>query len=195
MTTILCSIEGCPRKAHARGWCSTHYGRWRRTGEVGAASPVQQHHTSPEAAFAARTTTQGECLVWTGAKNSAGYGQIWTGHEHVLAHRYAWEQEHGPVPDGMVVDHLCHTPLCVKASHLRAVTQAVNVPHRIRANSNSTTGVRNVHPHKGSYTVRIMVDRKMRRFGTFATIEEAEAVAIQKRAELFGENPREPRTA
>src|SRR5262245_35110339 len=28
-----CSISGCTFKAHGRGWCSTHYRRWRLTGD------------------------------------------------------------------------------------------------------------------------------------------------------------------
>jgi hypothetical protein len=29
----LCSIEGCFRKHEARGWCATHYMRWRKYGD------------------------------------------------------------------------------------------------------------------------------------------------------------------
>lgn len=29
-----CSIEGCERSAEKRGWCGTHYQRWRRTGST-----------------------------------------------------------------------------------------------------------------------------------------------------------------
>jgi hypothetical protein len=28
-----CSIEGCPHKGFARGWCQSHYGAWRRHGD------------------------------------------------------------------------------------------------------------------------------------------------------------------
>lgn len=27
-----CSVEECPERARARGWCSSHYGRWHATG-------------------------------------------------------------------------------------------------------------------------------------------------------------------
>lgn len=29
----MCSIEGCPRNREARGWCATHYMRWRTYGD------------------------------------------------------------------------------------------------------------------------------------------------------------------
>ena len=29
-----CGFEGCPREAHARGWCKMHYERWRRHGDA-----------------------------------------------------------------------------------------------------------------------------------------------------------------
>ena len=33
MTDRTCSIEGCERRHSARGWCHTHYVRWRRSGD------------------------------------------------------------------------------------------------------------------------------------------------------------------
>lgn len=39
-----CAVAGCTRAAVARGWCSTHYTRWRRTGDPGGASI----HTTPQ---------------------------------------------------------------------------------------------------------------------------------------------------
>ncbi|NMF28888.1 hypothetical protein [Cellulosimicrobium aquatile] len=29
-----CSVEGCDRAAHGRGWCRAHYQRWCRTGSA-----------------------------------------------------------------------------------------------------------------------------------------------------------------
>ena len=32
MANATCSIPGCARKVLGRGWCGTHYSRWKRTG-------------------------------------------------------------------------------------------------------------------------------------------------------------------
>ncbi len=34
-----CSVDECDRPVVARGWCTLHYSRWRRTGKPGAAAP------------------------------------------------------------------------------------------------------------------------------------------------------------
>lgn len=35
-----CKVEGCGRLVAGRGWCSTHYSRWRRTGDPQSEIPV-----------------------------------------------------------------------------------------------------------------------------------------------------------
>ena len=40
-TVALCAVEICDRSAKARGWCHSHYDRWRRTGEVRADEPLR----------------------------------------------------------------------------------------------------------------------------------------------------------
>lgn len=70
------------------------------------------------------------CILWTGAQDGKGYGVKWVlggGGRRTGAHRWAWEQVNGPVPDGLVIDHLCRTPLCVEPTHLEPVFQAENV--------------------------------------------------------------------
>lgn len=38
----VCSVEGCGNPHSARGWCHTHYGRWRRHGDpLAAVNPVR----------------------------------------------------------------------------------------------------------------------------------------------------------
>ena len=44
----------------------------------------------------------------------------------VMAHRYAYEHEHGAIPVGLQLDHLCRVTLCVNPNHLEIVDQAEN---------------------------------------------------------------------
>lgn len=37
-----CSIDGCPKPALARGWCSMHYMRWYTNGDPGPAGKIQR---------------------------------------------------------------------------------------------------------------------------------------------------------
>jgi len=70
------------------------------------------------------------CLIWTGAKTTQGYGSISLGGHQgktIEAHRWAYEQGKGPVPEGLELDHLCRNRLCVEVTHMEAVTHQENV--------------------------------------------------------------------
>lgn len=76
---------------------------------------------------------------WTGANNGAGYGQIWADEKLQYAHRVMWEIFNGPIPEGLVVDHLCHTPACIRPAHLQLVTHAGNMKRQARSLSLTCT--------------------------------------------------------
>lgn len=69
----------------------------------------------------------GECWIWTGYRDDEGYGRFGVNGGQVKAHRFAWEQEHGPIPPGKDVCHDCpggDNPACVR--HLFLGTRAEN---------------------------------------------------------------------
>lgn len=42
MSAALCSVSGCEKKARTRGWCSGHYERWLKHGDVRADVPLRR---------------------------------------------------------------------------------------------------------------------------------------------------------
>ncbi len=71
------------------------------------------------------------CWLWTGSGigRNKEYGNFYLtgGRNRVMAHIYSYEQLVGPVPEGLVLDHLCRQTKCVRPDHLEPVTQQVNI--------------------------------------------------------------------
>jgi hypothetical protein len=68
------------------------------------------------------------CWEWQGSLYPAGYGQFYLGnYKAVYSHRWAYEYYIGPIPEGLVIDHLCRNRKCVNPAHLEAVTQKINI--------------------------------------------------------------------
>jgi hypothetical protein len=68
------------------------------------------------------------CWLWNAAVNKEGYGEIKAeqGNKKYKAHRVAYELYKGPIPDGLVIDHICRNTSCVNPDHLRAITKVEN---------------------------------------------------------------------
>lgn len=68
------------------------------------------------------------CKIWTGKTDNFGYGKYTEQgtRKTKLAHRVAWEEANGPIPDGMCVLHECDNPPCVNDEHLFLGTREDN---------------------------------------------------------------------
>lgn len=67
------------------------------------------------------------CILFTGGLTSAGYGMLSIQGERLMAHRIAYEANIGPIPAGLVLDHVtCQQRSCVNERHLEPVTSGEN---------------------------------------------------------------------
>ncbi|MEU4967832.1 HNH endonuclease signature motif containing protein [Streptomyces smyrnaeus] len=68
-----------------------------------------------------------ECWEWTGELSEKGYGRTQRKGRYTGAHRAVYEHLVGPIPEGLVLDHLCRNPPCVNPAHLEPVTNRDNI--------------------------------------------------------------------
>jgi hypothetical protein len=75
----------------------------------------------------ARVDKSGDCWLWTGPLTRDGYGKTTFRGQSIVPHRIAYEELVGPIPEGLVIDHLCRVRNCVNPDHLEPVTFRENV--------------------------------------------------------------------
>lgn len=105
------------------------------------------------------------CHIWQRSCNDEGYGSKWDGKRLRPAHVLAWESEHGPVPAGMELDHLCRVHSCIRPDHLEPVTSMVNAQRGASAKL-TPADVRIIRSLAGSMTLEAIG----RRFGVQKSI-------------------------
>ena len=67
------------------------------------------------------------CWEWTACLHDGGYGLLNVGGRMVRAHRFSYELHVGPIPDGLVLDHLCRNRACCNPEHLNPCTRGENL--------------------------------------------------------------------
>lgn len=182
-----CSIDNCDRKYRSKGYCNMHYRRWMQYG-----TPTPSHMFKTEEERFWEKVAKGEpsdCWLWTAATRGA-YGFFNVPPTTIGAHRYSYQLANGPIPDGLVVDHICRIPLCVNPSHLQAVPVYLNSQNTEGASSRSRTGIPNVWwcSTWKRWTGQVTLRGRKESIGYFRSIEQAEAAAKAKRNEMYANN-------
>lgn len=130
-------------------------------------------YRTPEERFWEKVEKTEGCWLWT-ANVVGDYGQFTFQNRPVVAHRFAYELLVGPIPEGLLLDHVkangCTSKLCVKAiadeygpAHLEPVTSKENTArgrlaevHRTRPRPRRTH-CKNGHPFTQANTC---IDRR-----------------------------------
>lgn len=187
-----CSVDGCDRTAHARGWCMRHYQSARRRGVPPLPTP------SPQQRFWNYVNkTSGGCWTWEASKDGSGYGQFSLDCRLVKAHRFAYELLVGPIPPNLQLDHRCFNRSCCNPAHLEVVTVGENVWRRKGANPGSASGWRGVswRSRSGKWGASVRRHGHIHYLGEFTNELDAARAAAEKYAALGYDKPLRDLTA
>lgn len=115
--------------------------------------------------------------------NVAGYTQGWNiiTHKVIYMHRVVLKREFG---DRRHTDHINFNKLDNRKENLR-IGNSINSFNRSKPQSNSTTGVLNVHKVSTGYQVRITINGEKHYYGFTTSLIKAKALAKVARAEAL----------
>lgn len=142
-----CEVEFRPSPANLRAgrgrFCSKSCGQHGRYGSATKRFWAKVNRNGP---VSSHRPDLGPCWEWTKGQRGAGYGSFRLDGRPQRAHCVAYEWANGPVPDGMELDHLCRNRICVRPSHLEAVTHRENL---LRGEGFAALNARRTHCHAG----------------------------------------------
>lgn len=194
----VCIVPSCTEPMKARGYCSSHYCRWRRHGNplagrfLGTASVNDMSIDDLKTLIAYDQDTG--LLTWrvsvgprspgdvAGSKNGQGYLQVWVMGKRYQGHRIAFAMHHGRWPDGSV-DHINHDRLDNRIVNLREATEAENKRNSL-LRSDNTSGFKGVCENRkriNKWQASIKVNKKLIFLGNYPTPELA-AIAYDRAA-------------
>lgn len=134
----ICSVDGCCKTVHARGWCDKHYSRWLKNGSP-LASKRENYGEAREYFYSFVLYYDGDdCLIWPFSRNGGGYGQLNIDGRPVAVSRLVCERTIGEPPtDNHQAAHTCgkgHLG-CVSPRHMQWKTHAENQADKIEHQS------------------------------------------------------------
>lgn len=80
--------------------------------------------------------TETGCQIWLGSTRRGGYGHMTVAQKSCMAHRLAYEEYVGPIPEGLFVCHRCDTPSCINPDHLFLGTNQDNLSDMVAKGRN-----------------------------------------------------------
>ncbi len=111
-----------------------------------------------------------------GYVENTGYRRVKVGGRIYQVHRLIWEAAHGPIPDGMVIDHINRDKLDNRLENLRCITPRHN-QYNAKVYSNNSSGVRGMYARGSRWQIQFRVKGKLRSYGYYDDKELAELVA------------------
>lgn len=102
---------------------------------------------------ASTVTDDNGCWVWQGSLSHNGYGMVTAktndGRKTTRrTHRIMYEEMVGPIPNGLVTDHLCRNRACCNPAHLEVVTQRENLLRGETFNARHANATHCIHGHE-----------------------------------------------
>ncbi|MEE8207870.1 MAG: HNH endonuclease signature motif containing protein [Nitrosomonadaceae bacterium] len=144
MSKNKCSVDSCDRLSRTKGMCDKHYRYHKIHGTTELIIKTQSERFKEKC----EKVTESGCIIWICSTDKNGYGTTQYNGKVTYAHRAAYIEKNGEIPNGLEIDHLCRVRSCVNPDHLEAVTHKENCNRSISHNTLKTHCPEG-HPYSG----------------------------------------------
>lgn len=152
-------ISNCERISVARGLCSRHYQRLKKSGELRNKNATKFDTLEDRFFRVGWTVTDNGCWAWNGPPDpGTGYGQMRFRGKKLSSHRVSYEIFKGFIPLDFVVRHDCDNRICINPDHLSIGTAADNV-HDAVSRGRHVSGERVAGAKLSTQTVLLIRER------------------------------------
>jgi len=75
------------------------------------------------------------CWGWKGNVDAKGYARLCLSSKFgdLKAYRFSWIMHNGPIPEGLLIRHICNNPICTNIKHLSLGTYKDNCNDKVKA--------------------------------------------------------------